>query len=93
MPIYEYRPTKETDCSYCMAGFDCLQKLTESAIEYCPQCHQPVRRVISAPSLGKADASLERGSLEKHGFTRYEKAEKGIYEKTAGAGPNILKDT
>lgn len=92
MPIYEYRPTKETNCSYCVAGFDLLQKLSDSAISCCPQCQQSVRRIVSAPNLGKTDASLERSNLEKHGFTRYEKAQKGVYEKTAGAGPNILKD-
>lgn len=93
MPIYEYQPTKETNCSYCVAGFDCLQKLSDAALKCCPQCHETVRRVVSAPNLGKADATLDRGNLEKHGFTRYEKAEKGIYEKTAGVGPKILKDT
>jgi putative FmdB family regulatory protein len=92
MPIYEYRATKEGNCSFCKAGFDRLQNLSDSPITSCPQCQQPVRRVISAPNLGKMDTSLERGNLEKHGFTRYERAEKGVYEKTAGIGPNILED-
>lgn len=92
MPIYEYRATKESNCSFCKAGFDRLQKLSDAPITTCPQCRQPVRRVISAPNLGKADTSLERGNLEKHGFTRYERAEKGVYEKTAGIGPHILED-
>ena len=93
MPIYEYRPTSKSSCSFCADGFDTLQKLTETPLQVCPQCHQAVRRQISAPNLGKTDnTTLDRGNLEKHGFTRYEKAEKGVYEKTAGVGPNILKD-
>lgn len=92
MPIYEYRPVLKTTCQHCTDGFEVLQKLADSPLESCPKCHQGIRRVISAPNLGKAGASLERSNLEKHGFTRYQKAEKGIYEKTAGTGPDILKD-
>ncbi len=92
MPIYEYRPVQSTTCQFCIDGFDILQKLSDSPLELCPKCLQPVRRMISAPNLGKADHSLERSNLEKHGFTRYQKSEKGVYEKTAGVGPNILKD-
>jgi putative FmdB family regulatory protein len=93
MPIYEYRPLQDSSCSYCMHGFELLQKLVDAPLETCPQCRQSVHRVISAPNLGKTGVSLERNNLEKHGFTRYEKAEKGVYEKTAGCGPDILKDS
>jgi putative FmdB family regulatory protein len=92
MPIYEYLALNETSCSYCKNGFESLQKLTDAPIACCPQCKQAIRRVISAPSLTKPDVSLERSNVEKHGFTRYEKAEKGVYEKTAGIGPDLLKD-
>lgn len=93
MPIYEYRPVSTSACPYCTNGFDQIQKLSEPPLQLCPRCKQPVRRQISAPNLGKSGNSiLDRGNLEKHGFTRYEKAEKGVYEKTAGAGPNIIKD-
>lgn len=92
MPIYEYRPGRKSICRYCADGFDILQKLADSPLKTCPKCQQAVRRMISAPHLGKADTSLERSNLEKHGFTRYQKSEKGVYEKTAGVGPNVLKD-
>lgn len=92
MPIYEYQATKEPSCSHCRNGFDLLQKLTDPPLAYCPECKQAIRRLISAPNLTKPDVSLERGNLEKHGFTRYQKAEKGVYEKTAGVGPDLLKD-
>lgn len=93
MPIYEYRPVNEVSCTFCADGFDILQKLADPSLQVCPQCGKAVRRQISAPNLTKTNSStLERSNLEKHGFTRYEKAEKGVYEKTAGSGPNILKD-
>lgn len=93
MPIYEYRPVNQSACIFCMNGFDRLQKISDPPVQSCPKCGQPVRRQISAPNLGKSDSSvLDRNNLEKHGFTRYEKAEKGVYEKTAGKGPNIIKD-
>jgi putative FmdB family regulatory protein len=93
MPIYEYRPVNTSVCTYCANGFDQIQKLSEPSLLVCPKCNQPVRRQISAPNLGKSNSSiLDRSNLEKHGFTRYEKAEKGVYEKTAGTGPNVIKD-
>jgi putative FmdB family regulatory protein len=92
MPIYEYQPIVESNCGYCATGFDLLQKLAETPLTTCPKCKCAVRRIISAPHLTKADVSLERSNLEKHGFTRYQKAEKGVYEKTAGNGPDLLDE-
>jgi putative FmdB family regulatory protein len=92
MPIYEYRAVHKTTCQYCANGFEVLQKLADLPLAACPECQQDIRRIISAPNLGTADTSLQRSNLEKHGFTRYQKSEKGVYEKTAGVGPKILKD-
>jgi len=92
MPIYVYQAVGNESCSHCGSGFELLQKLADAPVASCPQCNQAVRRVISAPSLARSDVSLERHNLEKHGFTRYQKAEKGVYEKTAGAGPDLLDD-
>jgi hypothetical protein len=49
-----------------------------------------VERVLSAPNLTKSDTSLNTDNLEKHGFTQYRKSGKGVYEKTAGKGPNVI---
>ena len=92
MPIYEYRAIDPGKCNRCSAGFDVLQSLSDAALVVCDICEQPVRRIISAPYVGKADNTLDRSNLEKHGFTQYRKAEKGVYEKTAGKGPDTLKD-
>ena len=90
MPIYEYKPSQGASCDFCRAGFDRLQKISEAAIGTCPRCQAPVQRVISAPHLAKADATLKVDNLEKHGFTQYKKSDKGVYRKTAGKGPDII---
>ena len=92
MPIYEYLPMTEQYCVYCENGFEQLQKIHESALLNCPKCHAPVRRVISAPNLAKSGPSLEPANLEKHGFTQYRKSSKGVYQKTAGKGPDVISD-
>ncbi len=40
MPTYEYR------CKHC-GRFQVTQRITESALEKCPTCGQPVERLIS----------------------------------------------
>jgi putative FmdB family regulatory protein len=92
MPIYEYAPLTKDCCDYCQNGFDQLQKIQDGPLESCPQCGAMIRRVISAPSLPKSGPSLEPSNLEKHGFTQYRKSSKGVYHKTAGTGPDVIKD-
>lgn len=92
MPFYEYQAkTPETGCDQCRAGFTRLQKLADAPLLACPECHAPVRRVISAPNVqsGVKD-SLKPKNVEKHGFTQYRKVGKGKYEKTAGKGPQKI---
>jgi len=92
MPFYEYRPSTSEHCAFCKAGFDKLQKVHDEPLTTCPQCGVPVRRIISAPNLTKAGPSLEPDNLDRHGFTQYKKLDKGVYEKTAGKGPDIISD-
>ena len=92
MPIYEYQPGSARHCAYCRNGFEKLQKLHEPALLECPRCHAPVRRVISAANVAKSGPSLEPSNLEKHGFTQYRKSGKGVYQKTAGKGPDVISD-
>ncbi len=92
MPFYEYRAQTEQGCAHCRKGFDQLQKITAPALTECPRCGAVVRRVISAPNLAKSGPSLEPSNIEKHGFTQYRKSGKGVYEKTAGKGPDVITD-
>ena len=92
MPIYVYRAKSEAGCERCLAGFEILQKLGDAPLNECPHCLAPVAKVISAPNLAANAPSLSDENVGKHGFTRYRKLEKGVYEKTAGKGPDLIKD-
>jgi hypothetical protein len=57
----------------------------------CPECGEPVRRIVSAPQVVSGQAHRAGEShLRKHGFTQYRRAGKGIYEKTVGKGPEFI---
>jgi len=92
MPIYEYANTTEPGCEKCRQHFTRLEKLAAPPLRRCPSCGTAVRRVISAPNVvsGKSH-QLRESNIEKAGFTQYRKIGKGVYEKTAGKGPGIIK--
>ncbi|MEJ8567553.1 FmdB family zinc ribbon protein [Elongatibacter sediminis] len=90
MPIYEYRATTSRSCPQCESGLEALQKLSDPPLAACPDCGAPLKRVISAASLPTSDDTLSRENIERHGFTQYKKAGAGVYEKTAGNGPDKL---
>lgn len=56
MPAYEYR------CEGCGAHFERRQKMSDPAIEACPQCGAAVQRLIS----GGAGA-ITKGGAQEHG--------------------------
>ncbi|MBS0558250.1 MAG: zinc ribbon domain-containing protein [Proteobacteria bacterium] len=92
MPIYEYAAVTR-GCACCEAHFDVLQKLSEAALTKCPECGAAVQRVISAPNVAIGHAGLLKEShAEKHGFTQYRRAGKGVYEKAYGKGPKFISD-
>lgn len=92
MPIYEYHTTSDRHCDFCRDGFEIMQKIADEAVTTCPQCKASVQRRLSAPQIHRSGPSLDTSNIEKHGFTQYRRAGQGVYEKTAGKGPDILKD-
>ena len=92
MPIYEYQASGDKCCEHCSTAFDVMQKLSEDPLEFCPECLNPIRRIISPPNLTRSAPSLSRENIEKHGLTQFKKVEKGVYEKTAGKGPAYITD-
>lgn len=90
MPIYEYAAVG-AGCSYCTTHFDVLQKLSEATLTRCPKCGAAIARVISAPAVASGQSHvLKESHIAKHGFTQYRRAAKGVYEKTAGKGPDVI---
>jgi putative FmdB family regulatory protein len=92
MPIYEYGPSGQQTCDFCAEGFEIIQKISDVGLSACPQCQAPVMRQLSAPRIGKSGPSLDRANIEKHGFTQYRRSGQGVYEKTAGKGPDVITD-
>lgn len=92
MPIHHYRPREgDTGCPHCRTGFDLLQRLADPALTACPACGAPVERVISAPQVVSGGAHhLRESNVAKNGFTQYRRIGKGLYEKTAGKGPDVI---
>lgn len=91
MPIYEYAASTDQTCATCRAGFERLQKLSDAPVSACPDCGAPVRRVIGVPQVVAGQAHVLREShVAKHGFTQYRRVGKGLYEKTAGKGPDMI---
>lgn len=72
--------------------FEVFQRLTDPALTVHPESGKPVRRVPVAPQFQTTTekAKLSNKNLDRLGFTKYERSGKGVYEKKAGKGPNVL---
>jgi putative FmdB family regulatory protein len=91
MPIYEYAPLEPPGCALCCYGFERLQPLSEPALTHCPACGGAIRRVLGAPHVQSGQSHvLREDHIAKHGFTQYRRIGKGLYEKTAGKGPDTI---
>lgn len=72
--------------------FEIVQRMSEPELTEHPETGEPVRRVIMPPALAlKHSSSRQRDilsdtNLSRHGFSRYERAGQGTYERTAGSG-------
>ncbi len=88
MPVYEYEPD-DRECLICPGRVEVLQAASEKPCQYCPICGLGVRRVVSQASFSTRTV-IEADKASDLGFTTYRKAEKGIYERIAGEGPEKL---
>lgn len=92
MPLYEYIAT-EGGCPHCTEPFETLQGFDDAALDACPECQGPVRRVFSTFSAtASTRVDMSDRSLHEKGFTKYVKRSGGVYERTAGTqGPEIIR--
>lgn len=88
MPTYVYAVINEdgTDGE----TFEVVQRMTESALTRHPESGQPVRRVLQPPAINTSGSVLSNKNLDRLGFTKYERAGDGKFEKRAGQGPNVI---
>ncbi len=91
MPLYVYQVI-EADGSDGEV-FEVLQSMSEPVLTVHPENGKPVIKLIAAPNAVTryTTGQLSNSNLGKLGFTKYEKAGDGYYEKTAGSGPDVIK--
>jgi len=75
MPVYEYEHT-ETSCSLGRI-FEVVQSVNDPKLQSCPQCRQPVTKLISLVGLAVSKSDSELRDL---GFTKLVKRDDGVYE-------------
>ena len=89
MPLYDYAPTSGR-CNICHGRFEVFQKIAAPKLKRCPTCKKPCERLISPVKVtGKYSTSDSR--VKELGMTKYKKAGDGVYEKTAGKGPDVIR--
>ena len=91
MPLYVYQII-EADGSEGEV-FEVLQRISDPPLTVHPENGKPVVKRLSTPSAVTrlASSNLSNSNLSKLGFTKYEKAGGGYYEKKAGDGPDVIK--
>jgi putative FmdB family regulatory protein len=75
MPVYEY----EHKSAPCKIGgiFEVTQSIDDKALTQCPECGQPVRKLISMVGISVPKTNSE---LKDLGFTKLVKRDDGVYE-------------
>jgi putative FmdB family regulatory protein len=81
MPVHEYQAVKKAEsCGHCIERFEVVQKISDPPVSRCPECGAPVKRLISAPSIGASRSGFDQRA-KSAGFHKLEKLGKGEYEE------------
>jgi hypothetical protein len=94
MPTYVYELVNEDGSPG--KTFEIVQKMSDEALTHHPETGEPVRRLIQPPYIpgDNSDHAISRKlsnkNLDRLGFTKYERAGDGKFEKKAGQGPNVI---
>ncbi|UCD27682.1 MAG: zinc ribbon domain-containing protein [Planctomycetota bacterium] len=74
MPIYEYRTKNDAEaCDHCRQVFEVQQSMKDEPIAACPQCGNPVERIISKCTVSTSQSvksMLSDKNLKQKGFTK-----------------------
>ena len=81
MPIYEYEHMTEP----CPLGetFEIRQSMMDEPLSCCPDCHAPVRKIISRSNISTPKTNSD---LKDLGFTKLVKRDSGVYENVTARG-------
>ena len=94
VPTYTYQVITDDDSEGEI--FEVIQPMSDDPLTKHPETGVPVRRIPSVPNIAGnwSDATtkskLSNKNLDRLGFTKYEKAGDGHYEKRAGKGPDAI---
>lgn len=90
MPTYVYAIIKKDGTEG--ETFEVFQKMSDAPLKKHPETGEPVKRVIVAPMIsdGSKRDMLGDKNLDRLGFTKYQNAGDGKFEKKAGSGPNVI---
>jgi hypothetical protein len=94
MPTYVYAVIEPDGSDG--AIFEVVQSMRDAPLTVHPESGKPVRRLVTAPNLslhwseGASKNALGDRNLERLGFTKYQNAGGGRFEKRAGAGPDAI---
>ncbi len=81
MPTYEFiaeNPSKS--CSFCRQAFEVARRLSEAPLTRCPRCNSPVRKLLSAPAIGRSKSGLD-DRAKAAGFKKLKTIGAGEYEQ------------
>ncbi len=85
MPIYEYQSenpgVQGESCRVCSKGFELRRPVDREALEKCPLCKNPVKKVLSRGNTPTITKPMSKIDAKKAGFTVLEKRCDGNYEK------------
>lgn len=80
MPLYEYELC-DGDCAACGGRFTLRRPVTAPALNACPACRRPIRKVISSFSTPSILKPMSITDAKKAGFTVLKRTSKGEYER------------
>ena len=80
MPIYEYELC-EGDCKACGGRIELQRPIERPALETCPLCKKPMRKIISRVNTPRIMRPLSVSDAKKAGFTVLKRVSKGEYER------------
>ena len=74
MPTYEYQARHPTSaCDHCRQRFEVRQSMRDEPLKTCPQCGQPIERLISACGISTRPSGkslLSDKNLKAKGLTK-----------------------
>ena len=94
MPTYVYQVINNDGSEG--ETFELFQKMSDAALTKHPESGVAIRRVPQAPNIPgqwsdqATKQKLSDKNLDRLGFTKYQNAGDGHFEKKAGSGPDVI---